>query len=52
MGIYFASSAGISFNFKQVERDFMFHFEMQIFYMSWRILNFKQREPELNGFYC
>lgn len=31
MGIYFASSTGISFNFKKVERDFMFHFEMQIF---------------------
>lgn len=52
MGMYFASSIGISFHFKQVKEDFMFHFEMQIFYMNWQILNFKQREPELIGLHC
>lgn len=31
MGMYFSSSTGISFHFKQVKEDFMFHFEMQIF---------------------
>lgn len=31
MGIYFTSSSGVSFNFKQVEWDFMLHFEMLIF---------------------
>lgn len=52
MGIYFASSTGIYSHFKQVKKDFMFHFEMQIFNMSWQILNFKQREPELIGLHC
>lgn len=49
MGIYFASSTGISFNFKQVERDFIFHIEMQIF--TW-VGEFSTSRESLNWLDC
>lgn len=53
MGIYFASSTGISFHLKQGKKDFIFNFEMHFLKnMNWQILSFKQGEPELIVLHC